>query len=165
MRRNDEKSVKVSGKENSELKVSGREIRFALPKEGPSKDYSWAHTSSVATVAAVAIATVPVVLGWVVVWRVDWCHWRGWRIQANDAATLARAVHKYFDRPSNDAILASKVLQESFLSERLLVVLIRASRNVVNPSSNRSSRWIRGVVGVFERVELGSGILTLSARV
>ena len=38
--------------------------------------------------ALVTIATVAIVLGWVVVWRVGWCRWGGWRVQANDTATI-----------------------------------------------------------------------------
>ena len=39
-------------------------------------------------IALVTIATVAIVLGWVVVRRVGWCRWGGGRIQANDTATI-----------------------------------------------------------------------------
>ena len=94
------------------------------------------------SVAVVAIATVPIVLGRVVVWCVGWCHWSGGRIQANYAATFARAIQKYLDRSSNEAVRASEVLQESCLSELLHVAVIEVHRNAINRSSHCSRRHI-----------------------
>ena len=43
-------------------------------------------------IALVTIATVAIVLGWVVVRRVGWGRWGGGRIQANDTATILDSV-------------------------------------------------------------------------
>ena len=91
------------------------------------------------------IATVPIMLGRVVVRRVGWCRWNGGRIQANYAAALGGrgpiTAVDYLNRPANDAVFASQVLQESCLSERLhFSGRVQGYRNVINPSSDRSSR-------------------------
>ena len=83
---------------------------------------------SVAVVVAVlAIATVSMVLGRVVMGSVGWCRGSGGRIQANYATTFGEGgrpiVVDYLDRSSNDAIQASKVLQESCLSPRCRIIL------------------------------------------
>ena len=66
--------------------------------------------------ALVTIATVAIVLGWVVVWRVGFCRWGGGRIQANDTAAIyACFVVHDIDGSADDAVWASKVLQESRL--------------------------------------------------
>ena len=58
----------------------------------------------------VTIATIAIVLGRVVVWRVGWCRWGGWRVQANDTATIFSAVVGEHDGSADDAVFASKVL-------------------------------------------------------
>jgi len=63
-------------------------------------------------VALVTIATVAIVLGWVVVWRVGWCRWGGGRIQANDTAAIFAIIVAHHDGSADDAVFASKVLQE-----------------------------------------------------
>ena len=68
--------------------------------------------------ALVTIATVAIVLGWVVVWRVDRCRWGGGRIQANDTASILGAVVADHDGSADDAVLSSKVLHESRHRER-----------------------------------------------
>ena len=111
------------------------------------------------------VAAVPVVLGRVVVRRVGECLWSGRRIQANHAAALGElgsvSIDYYFDRSPNDAVRASKILQESTLRERLVIVGVKCYCNVINRSSDRFSRRICRVVGVLERVELVSDILTI----
>ena len=65
--------------------------------------------------ASVTIATVAIVLGWVVVWRVGWCRWGGGRIQANDTAAIFGTIVVDHDGSADEAVFASKVLHESRL--------------------------------------------------
>ena len=84
-----------------------------------------------AMVTAMTIATIAIVLGRVVVWRVDWCRWGGWRIQANDTATVFTAVVGEHDGSADDAVFASKVLQESRLRERFFHKISDSSRRLI----------------------------------
>ena len=68
--------------------------------------------------AVVTIATVAIVLGWVVVWRVDRCRWGGGRVQANDTAAIFGTIVGDHDGSADDAVFASKVLHESRLCKR-----------------------------------------------
>ena len=86
----------------------------------------------VTVVTAMTIATIAIVLGRVVVWRVDWCRWGGWRIQANDTATVFTAVVGEHDGPTDDAVFASKVLQESRLRQRFFHKISDSSRSLIS---------------------------------
>ena len=85
--------------------------------------------------ALVTIATVAIVLGWVVVWRVGRCRWGGGRIQANDTAAIYfQIVEHDIDGSADDAVWASKVLQESSLcpSSCLLTIFLNLDRGIDN---------------------------------
>ena len=62
--------------------------------------------------ALVTIATVAIVLGWVVMRRVGWCRWSWRSIQANDTAGILGAVLVDQDGSADETVLASKVLHE-----------------------------------------------------
>ena len=86
--------------------------------------------------ALVTIATVAIVLGWVVVWRVGWCRWFGGSIQANDTATIFRAVVAEHDGSADDAVFAAKVQHESRLRVRFFC---GTSYSVINLISSSDS--------------------------
>ena len=94
----------------------------------------------VTVVTAMTIATIAIVLGRVVVWRVDWCRWGGWRIQANDTATVFTAVVGEHDGSTDDAVFASKVLQESRLRQRFFLLTSDSSRSLISCSDSKVSQ-------------------------
>ena len=83
------------------------------PRIEPSSIPAMVTVVTAVVMALVTIATVAIVLGWVVVRRVGWCYWGGRRIQTNNTATIRINFIKERDGSADDAVFASKVLQES----------------------------------------------------
>ena len=110
--------------------------------------------------ALVTIATVAIVLGWVVVGRISWCRRGGRRIQANDTATFWRAVVVEHDGSADETVFASKILQES--GHR---VCVRVGRNVNVMIIQRASPSSRCVVRALQGVEDGTHVVTFLASI
>ena len=87
--------------------------------------------------AMVTIATIAIVLGRVVVWRVGWCRWGGWRIQANDTATIFTAVVGEHDGSTDDAVFASKVQHKSRHRVRFFLQRSDSSRSLISCSDSK----------------------------
>ena len=121
--------------------------------------------------ALVTIATVAIVLGWVVVWRVGWCRWGGGRIQANDTAAIFGTIVGDHDGSADEAVLASKVLQESIHREssRHVTINFNLSRGIDSQIVYRASSLSYGDVRILQRVEhwtnLGALIVGVQSNV
>ena len=111
--------------------------------------------------ALVTIATVAIVLGWVVVWRVDRCRWGGGRIQANDTAAIFATIVVDHDGSADDAVFASKVLQESRLCKSSCHVTsnVNLSRGRDSQIVYRASSLRCGDVRILQGVEHGTNLI------
>ena len=98
--------------------------------------------------ALVTIATVAIVLGWVVVGRISWCRRGGRRIQANDTAVIHNIFIGKHEGSADETTFAAKVLQE-----RCLFVFIGSCVIDNRMSSKRASRFSRCRVGILQWVE------------
>ena len=106
--------------------------------------------------ALVTIATVAIVLGSVVVRRVNWYRRSGWPSQANDTAAIFTASVGEHDGSADDIVFASKVLHER---RHGVVVSIRSAANVV--SIQRAWILSRAIhVWILQRVEHRTHVCT-----
>jgi len=118
--------------------------------------------------ALVTIATVAIVLGWVVVWRVDRCRWGGGRIQANDTAAIFATIVGDHDGSADDAVFASKVLQESRLCKSpclVSIIILNLSRGINSQIVYRASSLRCGDVRVLQGVEHRTNLIAHIAGV